>query len=44
MVDNLGRLQAAGATVYNAIFRSESVEHYLEQLALFQEKVAPRFT
>ena len=43
MVDNLGRLQAAGATVYNAIFRSESVEHYLEQLALFQEKVAPRF-
>ena len=44
MIDNLGRLQAAGATVYNAIFRSESVDHYLEQLALFQEKVAPRFT
>ena len=43
MLDNLGRLQAAGATVYNAIFRSESVDHYLEQLALFQEKVAPRF-
>ena len=43
MVDNLGRLQAAGATVYNAIFRSDSIEHYLEQLALFQEKVAPRF-
>ena len=44
MLDNLGRLQAAGATVYNAIFRSESVDHYLEQLALFQEKVALRFS
>ena len=43
MIDNLGRLQAAGATVYNAIFRSESVDHYLEQLALFQVVVAPRF-
>lgn len=44
MIDKVGQLQKAGATVYAASFESRSVDHYLEQLGLFQEKVAPHFS
>jgi len=43
LVDQIGNYRGAGATLLNLSFRSDSLAHYLEQLALFDEKVAPRF-
>jgi len=39
----LDRYRALGATVMNLRFRHRSLEHYLEQLAVFAAEVAPRF-
>jgi len=43
LADLLDRYRALGATVMNLRFRHQSLEHYLEQLAVFAAEVAPRF-
>ena len=43
LADLLDRYRALGATVMNLRFRHRSLEHYLEQLAVFAAEVAPRF-
>ena len=43
MIDKVGQLQKAGATIHAIFFKSETVDHYLEQLSGFKEKVAPSF-
>ena len=43
MVDTVGRYRDLGATILNLRFRHRSLEHYLDQLAIFAESIAPRF-
>ena len=43
LADLLDRYRALGATVVNLRFRHRSLEHYLEQLAVFAGEIAPRF-
>jgi len=43
LADLLDRYRALGATVMNLRFRHRSLEHYLEQLAVFAGEIAPRF-
>jgi len=43
LADLLDRYRALGATVMNLRFRHRSLEHYLEQLAVFAAEIAPRF-
>ena len=43
LADLLDRYRALGATVMNLRFRHRSLEHYLEQLAVFAAELAPRF-
>jgi len=40
--DLVGRYRDAGATMMNLRFRHRSLDHYLEQLALFAAEIAPR--
>jgi probable F420-dependent oxidoreductase len=43
LADLVGRYRDIGATVMNVRFRHRSLEHYLEQLAVFADRIAPRF-
>jgi probable F420-dependent oxidoreductase len=43
LTDQVAKYQAAGATVLNLHFTSRSLEHYLEQIFIVSERVAPRF-
>jgi len=43
LTDLVARHQAAGATVLNMTFRTRSLADYLDQLAVFKDKVAPKF-
>lgn len=44
VVDAVARYRAIGATVVNLRFRSSTLAAFLEQLELFAERVAPRFS
>lgn len=43
LIDQIAQYRAAGATLLNLYFRSRTLAHYLEQLAIFDERIAPRF-
>jgi probable F420-dependent oxidoreductase len=43
LVEQIVAYRSAGATVIDLYFPSRSLAHYLEQLAIFAERVAPRF-
>ena len=43
LADLVGRYRDVGATMMNLRFRHKSLEHYLEQLAVFADAIVPRF-
>lgn len=43
MVTDIEACRAAGATVLNLYFSARSIDHYIEQLVLFNDRIAPRF-
>jgi probable F420-dependent oxidoreductase len=43
MTDQIASYRKAGGTILNMYFRSDSLEHYCEQLELFRDRVAPKF-
>ncbi len=43
LTDVMGKLQKAGVTMMNMVFRNRSADDYLDQIAVFKDKVAPKF-